>query len=627
MPGHSTPVTPTFATLLGMWTVAAMSNFLLDRPSLAGTQLPDKSVGAELALFGLNSLVLWCVVAVIYAIIGRLWLTAAVVVSLSTVIAFANQTKLIFRFEPIYPTDFRFIAEPAFLLSMVDARTVGTAAFVVALVIAICLIWRRISQRKPGPTHGERPTRGFRLLLLAVGAVLLGGSTQLPVPHSPASAVYRAAGADWLGWHQNANYQANGFVAGFLYNFGANPMTPPQSYSAATMDAVVKRYKDPPPKPDALQENNDSAPPNIVLVLSESFIDPDHAATPRFAVDPIPFTHRLMNRTTSGVTLAASYGGGTANMEFAALTGFSLRLFSPQTSVPYQQLVPSRSHFPSVVGYLKSAGYHATALHPHEPGVYRRDEVYRSLSFDEFLSRDAFPPSPSGQFVPDSKVFDRTLAEIDRQDVPLFANVVTMQNHGPYDNRGPDPIPAIGDLTPLERSRAENHARGLRDSDSALKEFLGALEARDEETVVLYYGDHYPGYLTEETYRATPRRLLYEPPFILWTSVDTEHGARQVLPTLSPIYFMNLVFEAAELQPPPYYRLLSELQQALPGINPGMLIGPDNKEIDRSELSPRTKRLLRDYRLVQYDLAIGEQHSLSSLLYSTTTSQGVSPAR
>jgi hypothetical protein len=45
----------------------------------------------------------------------------------------------------------------------------------------------------------------------------------------------------------------------------------------------------------------------------------------------------------------------------------------------------------------------------------------------------------------------------------------------------------------------------------------------------------------------------------------------------------------------------------------GMMIGPDNSLIERTALSPRAQELLADYRLVQYDLSVGERFSERAL--------------
>lgn len=44
------------------------------------------------------------------------------------------------------------------------------------------------------------------------------------------------------------------------------------------------------------------------------------------------------------------------------------------------------TNVPSMVSLLKEQGYHTIAMHPENPGNWRRSIVYPKLGFDEFLS-------------------------------------------------------------------------------------------------------------------------------------------------------------------------------------------------------------------------------------------------
>lgn len=46
--------------------------------------------------------------------------------------------------------------------------------------------------------------------------------------------------------------------------------------------------------------------------------------------------------------LSPGYGGGTANIEYQALTGLSMANYSPTLSIAYQQLVPSLKWAPTI---------------------------------------------------------------------------------------------------------------------------------------------------------------------------------------------------------------------------------------------------------------------------------------
>ena len=125
----------------------------------------------------------------------------------------------------------------------------------------------------------------------------------------------------------------------------------------------------------------------MVVVLSESFGDPTEFKGIHLTADPIPFTHRVMERTPSGTMLAQKFGGGTANMEFEVLTGMSMSEFAPQLAIAYQMLVPAYASFPSAVERFEHLGHDAIAIHPFTTQMYRRASVYPLLGFDEFISQ------------------------------------------------------------------------------------------------------------------------------------------------------------------------------------------------------------------------------------------------
>src|SRR5690606_2323849 len=117
----------------------------------------------------------------------------------------------------------------------------------------------------------------------------------------------------------------------------------------------------------------------------EAFTDPSQVKGVSYAQDPIPHTRRLMSKIPSGNMLAQLFGGGTANMEFEALTGLSLSQFKPQMNSPYQMLLPEHSSFPSAVGNGMTFGRRAIAVHPYMTSMYKRERSYPVLGFEDFV--------------------------------------------------------------------------------------------------------------------------------------------------------------------------------------------------------------------------------------------------
>ena len=70
--------------------------------------------------------------------------------------------------------------------------------------------------------------------------------------------------------------------------------------------------------------------------------------------------------------------------------------------------------------------------------------------------------------------------------------------------------------------------------------------------------------------------------------------------------FCNLVIE---------YMLLLELHEQVPAMRAGRLYDGEGRRIDPDDLSPEARQLLHDYRLVQYDLSVGQHWSQDAMFY------------
>jgi hypothetical protein len=76
---------------------------------------------------------------------------------------------------------------------------------------------------------------------------------------------------------------------------------------------------------------------------------------------------------------------------------------------------------------------------------------------------------------------------------------------------------------------------------------------------------------------------------------------------------VDLVHERAGAAVPPYFALLHEVRRELPAMDAGILVDSAGRQVRRGQLTGRQARLLRDYRLVQYDLSLGERYSLDDM--------------
>jgi phosphoglycerol transferase MdoB-like AlkP superfamily enzyme len=322
-----------------------------------------------------------------------------------------------------------------------------------------------------------------------------------------------------------------------------------------------------------------------------------------------------MDRTPSGEMLTQFIGGGTANMEFEALTGFSLSQFTPQLNTPYQQLVPKYSSFPSAVQYFEAKGHDPVAIHPYRAIMYERDRVYPILGFDEFVDETKMEPLEGieeNPFASDESSFGEVLRQIDEREDPVFINLVTMQNHYPMAGKYEEPI-KVGPSVGVVRQQLSAFAKGLEYSDQALRDLVGTLEDSDEKTAVVFYGDHAPPFWPRSRVFEQNEEQLRRTPFFLWSNF--EELPPRALPLTSPTHFLPLLFNELEAPVTPFYALLSALYDEVPAMTMGEYHTADGAVVtEPEELDGVARALLEDYRMVQYDLTIGERYSEDTML-------------
>jgi phosphoglycerol transferase MdoB-like AlkP superfamily enzyme len=608
---------------IGTFLVAMLCNGLIDLLQSGGDlhRLLTYSLDEARLIFLISSLLVWLALLGAVAVTGRLWISMGAFVALATVIGLADAKKLELRQEPIYPSDVAFAGQAGFLTEMVGTRPIVMAACFVLLVLLVFGLIGRIAARSYRPLRRRTDGRAWRRLvvlrLVTVVAVLGSFSyvAQFNEPGNKVREAYESAGSHWAFWFQKINYARNGFVGGFLYNLNVPAMEQPDGYGPDAMETIAERYST---RADQVNEGRNPGAlddVNVVVVLSEALSDPTKVEGVTLEEDPLPFTRELMSRTTSGEMLAQYFGGGTANMEFEALTGLSLSQFLPQMNTPYQMLVPETPTFPSAVGLLAGQGHEPIAVHPYMTSMYKRYEVYPTLGFSEFVHDETMQDAEhvgDNDFISDASAFDEVLHQIETSSDPTFVNLVTMQNHYPMEGKYDDPVGVDG-VTGEVADQLSHYARGLRHTDDALREFIGSLEASDEKTAVVVYGDHAPAFWDGEVREQNDEAIFRRTPYFLWTNFEELPAAHETV--TSPIHFLPMLFDGIGAPLPPYYALLRELQQEIPAMEQGEYHLADGRVVAEDELPTRAAQILADYRMVQYDLAVGERFSQDELFY------------
>ena len=273
--------------------------------------------------------------------------------------------------------------------------------------------------------------------------------------------------------------------------------------------------------------------PNVIVVMNEAFSDPAVLGEFETNEDYMPVLHSLQEgreNTVTGIMNVSVVGGNTANTEFEFLTG-STMAFLPDGCVPYQQYIDSPTD--SMASYLKEMGYKTIAMHPYNAGGWERDIAYPYLGFDKFYSLKNFSNvTKVRDYVDDDSCVDRIIKEFEASEEPCFIFNVTMQNHSPYTAEYENFTPDIT-VEGSDSYQLSTYLSLIKLSDASLGRLIEYFSGVEEDTVIVFFGDHQPTDAVVrdvwrlngvDPYNLTEEQecLRYQVPFAVWANYDIE---------------------------------------------------------------------------------------------------------
>lgn len=394
-----------------------------------------------------------------------------------------------------------------------------------------------------------------------------------------------------------AMIKRDGIATAFLYEIQFLAVHKPEGYDADEAEEVYEALR------DDIAASNDRKP-NIIVVMDEAFSDPAVLGDFETNIDYMPFIHSLQEgkeNTVTGTMNVSVVGGNTANTEFEFLTGSSM-VFLPDGSIPYQQYIDAETD--SMASYVRELGYSTIALHPYNATGWDRNEAYPALGFDNFYSLKNFSNTTKvREYVSDDSCADRIIQEFERRKGPCFIFTVTMQNHSPYtgqyDNFTPDVTVEGSDSAALSQ-----YLSLIRLSDAALEKLISYFSEVEEDTVIVFFGDHQPtdsvvrdiwtlngidpGELTEEQ-----QCLRYQVPFVVWANYDIEE--QQDIVT-SANFLGAQVFEWCGIPLSGYQKFLLSIQEDYAAITARTIIDKKGNLLEYEEI----KEDLSYYNMLEY---------------------------
>ncbi|MFD1472539.1 LTA synthase family protein [Companilactobacillus mishanensis] len=573
-------------------------------------------------MYLITSLILFLVYLGFYAIFNRFFYSTALFYVLFGIYAIANRLKVMYRTEPVLPSDLIFLKSFKELVSMVSSKIIIIMVIVLGIIIFSSILLEKFFGKKM--LHMKW---WLRIVLMIIPVITIGSFYSANDESSVVTNILNKAGRSEftpnLMWETNSN----GPLITFLSNIHVKVMDKPDGYNEAKIDSIVKKYKNVATEINKSRPNNDVNKQTLIFVLSESFADPTRVPNVKLNQDPIPNVRQIMKNNTSGMMLSSGYGGGTANMEYMSFTGLAFNQFSKSLQTPYVQLVQNQKNPENITNQFENKN----AIHPYIGNFYNRSSVYNRFGFQTFRNTDSTgslalhytDPEDGSQYISDASAYKDVTWQVNQVKQGQFISLVTMQNHMPYyNNYQGNNFKASGSGVGKNAKQVANFAKGLNLTDEATQSFLDELNKINKPITVVFYGDHLPGIYDGNSMRKY-NVSEHETEYFIYSNkyaIDHNMGTTKLngnAAITDPNGFIPLTYQQMKEKVTPFYALLTKIQEDAPAMAKSTVGNSESlyvnkksgKKISYKDLTASQKELLNDYKLIQYDLTAGKGYS------------------
>ena len=545
-----------------------------------------------------------------------------------------NFYTLQLRGEPFLPWDLAQVSEAAGVASAagikIQTSMIVTVVVEQALMAGRFFLYRGRHKQRWLPRVAGSAATAAALCLLIFGVYLQ-------------PAVCQAVGIVADPWMQDRYYRYYGVVTGFMTNLSNLEIDKPDSYSEEAVDAILdnvdesQKFSTSPLYPTSYAattaKDEQVKKPTIIYVMNESYWDVSELEQYgiKFDTDVSANLHALQQTSAYGRAYSPSFGGGTCDVEFEALTGYSAS-FLPSGSKPYQQHV-TKPMF-ALPSYLKTQGYQTAAVHCFWARYWSRDTAYPNLGLDDFISLEDMHGVTkvrkhywTNGLVTDDSMADQIIGQYEKMkassDEPVFLHAVTMQNHTNYnkDNYPDDQrVKVLEHPAGMKASTVgalEDFATGIRDADAMLGKLTAYFSQVDEPVILVFWGDHYnpidsnydvyttTGYASDSS--ADPR--LHQTTLLLWSNYS---DAQVDLGTIAAYDISPVMMNLYGLQQPLYFQFLNrQLRVASRACTRGVTMNLDGTTtLEPTEFQ---QRWTQEHWMLQYDLMFGKGYALTRM--------------
>lgn len=267
-----------------------------------------------------------------------------------------------------------------------------------------------------------------------------------------------------------------------------------------------------------------------------------------------PNLNKLINKSiyANNLYYQANYGN-TCDAEFI----INNSLYPSVTGTAYYQY-PANTYF-SLAKAMRKKGYYSAVFHGYERDFWNRPQMYESMGYERYFSKDDFKSSKNIGFgINDSEFFRQSLDYLveNAKDKPFYGFFISLSSHHPYHyDYGTD-----FKAGKYEGTMLGDFFKGANYVDKAIGELIEYMKEKGiyDDTVMAIYGDH-AALFTDEAdnlcdymgveYNNLNWNLLQKIPFIVTSGegigpvrIEKTAGQIDILPTIANLMGADLSY-------------------------------------------------------------------------------------
>ena len=258
----------------------------------------------------------------------------------------------------------------------------------------------------------------------------------------------------------------------------------------------------------------------------------------------------------------------------------NMRYFGPG-EYPHKKIL-KKTTCDSVPYALKNIGYNTHAIHNNKATFYSRVDVFPNLGFETYTSKeymDISNQTPNG-WLKDEVLVGAVMDCLESTEGQDYVFTISVQAHGDYSTEKiiEDPVITVsGSPTEAKDNQWEYYVNQIHEVDMFVKDLIEAVDSLEEDSVIVFYGDHLP--TMDLTEADVTNRYLFDTSYVIWDNMGLEKKDQTLCA----------------------YQIGAEVLDQL-GIHTGTMV-------QYHQNRRGTKDYQYDMQMLQYDMLYGEGYS------------------